>query len=188
MADLLTPIETRIDAILRLGRGADGTLGADALARAIAVDWFRRSANGASLRDVSYPLNQFDRAYALEWGAQGPNEERFNQACSRSLVRLELNLLLGHVAGAAHSAFVRTRGGEVGADAALRPRVRSNGDVHRIRRALCFGPLFGNDTEPPIASIEQVGATTVEDLSDRLLTTIPFVVVLNASNSLAYTP
>lgn len=188
MADLLTPIETRIDAILKGGRGADGSLGADAQARAITADVYRRSADGASLRDNAYPLSQFDRTYALEWGAQGPSEERFNQAHNRVLVRIELALLLGHVYGAAHAGLVRRLGTEVAATVVLRPRVRSNGDVHRIRRALCFAPLYGNDTEPPISNIEQVGATVVEDLGDRLLTTVPFVVTLFASNSLAYTP
>lgn len=188
MADLLTPIEARIDAVLKGARGVDGSLGTDAQARAIAADVYRRSADGASLRDNAYPLNQFDRTYALEWGAQGPSEERFNQAHGRVLVRVELSLLLGHIYGASHAAFVRLIGSEVAATAVLRPRVRSNGDVHRIRRALCFAPLYGNDTEPPISNIEQVGATTVEDLGDRLLTTVPFVVTLFVSNSLAYTP
>lgn len=186
--DLLTPIEERIDEILKGGRGTSGALGPDAQLRAIEADWFRRSAEGASLRDVAYPLNVFDRAYALEWGGQGANEGRYNQACSRALVRLSLNLLLGHVAGKGHAQFVRVRGTETGADAVLRPRVRANGDVFRLQRALCFGPLHGNDTEPPIATIEQDGATTVEDLGDRLLTTVPLIVVLNVSNVLAYSP
>lgn len=188
MADLLTPIEARIDAILKGGRGADGSLGPDAQARAIAADSYRRSADGASLRDNAYPLAQFDRTYALEWGSQGPSEDRFNQAHSRVLVRLELSLLLGHIYGAGHASLVRTLGSEVAATAVLRPRVRSNGDVHRMRRALCFAPLYGSDTEPPISNVEQIGATVVEDLGDRLLTTVPFVVTLFASNSLAYTP
>lgn len=188
MADLLTEVEARIDAILKGGRGADGSLGTDALARSIVGDVFRRSTEGASLRDVAYPLNNFDRTYALEWLGQGPSEERFNSAHDRTLVRLQLNLLLGHVAGRGHAEFVRLLGAESKATAVLRPRLRANGDVHRLRRALCFGGLFAGGTEPPIANIEQTEATTVEDLGDRLLTTVPFVVVINASNSLSYTP
>lgn len=188
MTDLLTPIETRLDAILTGGRGEDGSLGADVLARAIPSGRYRRSTQGASLRDVSYPLNVFDRAYALEWGAQGPVTERHNQSCSRVPVRIELALLLGHVYGAAHAQFVRTIAGEDAATVVLRPRVRGNGDVFRIQRALCFGRMHGNDTEPPIIAIEQSGPTTIEDLGDRILTTVPFVVVLNASNTEAYAP
>lgn len=188
MADLLTPIEARIDAVLKGARGVDGSLGTDAQARAIAADVYRRSADGASLRDNAYPLNQFDRTYALEWGAQEQPEEAANQADDRTVLRLELSLLLGHIYGASHAAFVRVIGSEVAATAVLRPRVRSNGDVHRIRRALCFYALHGNDTEPAIVSIQQIGRTTVEDLGDRLLTTVPFEVLVHASNSLAYTP
>lgn len=188
MSDVLTPIETRLDDILKGGRGVDGSLGTDAQARALTASVYRRSADGASLRDVAYPLNQFDRVYALEWGAQGSSEERFNAAHSRQLVRFELRLLLGHIYGSAHSALLRLIGSEVAATAALRPRVRSNGDVVRIRRALCFAGLYGNDTEPPIANIEQAGDTVVEDFGDRLLTTVPFIIVLNVSTSLAYAP
>lgn len=188
MSDVLTPIETRLDEILKGGRGVDGSLGTDAQARAITANVYRRSADGASLRDVAYPLNQYDRVYALEWGAQGSSEERFNSAHSRQLTRFELRLLLGHVYGAAHSALLRTIGTESASTAALRPRVRAGGDVVRIRRALCFAGLHGNDTEPPIAVIEQVGDTSVEDFGDRLLTTIPFSVVLNVSTSAAYSP
>lgn len=188
MADLLTPIEDRIDAILSGGRGRDGTLGVDAQARAIEAGVFRRSKDGASLRDPSYPLNQFDRAYTIEWGEQQPNEATYNQYASRSLVRLRLTLLIGHVYGARHAEFVRTIGGEDAGFAALRPRVRSNSDVHAMRRALCFGVLFGNDTEPTIANVLQTEPTAIEDAGDRLLTSVPFVVVLNASNVLDYTP
>jgi len=188
VTDVLTPIETRLDAILKGGRGADGALGADALARSIPADRYRRSTDGASLRDFAYPINGFDRAYSYEWGAIEPAEENANQACSRMLVRVSLELLLGHLYGAEHARMIRTVGSEVAATVALRPRVRLVGDVLRISRALCLGTLFGNDTDPVIVNVMPAGATSTEDLGDRLLTTVPFSVVLNVSQTSAYTP
>jgi hypothetical protein len=188
VADVLTGVVTRLDAILRAGRGADGSLGADAQARAIPADRYRKGTDGQSLRDVAYPINAFDRAYAYEWGELGYVEERGNDACSRILLRVRCVLLLGHVYGAANAAMLRIVGSEVAATAALNARSRAIGDVVRIRRALCFGPLYGNDTEPPIVSLEMDGTTSVEDFGDRLLTSIPFSVVVNASNTEAYTP
>lgn len=188
MADVLTPIETRLDDILKGGRGVDGSLGTDAQARALTANVYRRSADGASLRDVAYPLNQFDRVYALEWGAQTLEEGAENEVDDRELVRFELRLLLGHVYGAAHSALLRLIGHEVAATAALRPRVRSNGDIVRIRRALCFYALHGDDTSPAIVSIAQAGPTLVEDLGDRILTTLPLSVLLEVSRTASYTP
>lgn len=188
MADVLTPIETRLDAIIKGGRGVDGSLGTDAQARAITANIYRRSAGGASLRDVAYPLNQFDRVYALEWGAQALEEGAENEVDDRELVRIELRLLLGHIYGAAHAALLRLIGSEVAATAALRPRVRSNGDVVRLRRALCFYALHGDDTSPAIVSIAQAGPTLVEDLGDRILTTLPLSVLLEVSRTASYTP
>ncbi len=188
MTDVLTPIEERLDAILKGGRGTDGSLGVDALDRSITYSVYRRSADGASLRDVSYPLNQFDRVYAFEWSAQEPDEGSANEVDAVALVRFELRLLLGHVYGVGHVAMLRTFGGEAAATAALRPRARSGGDVTRLRRALCHYALHGNDTSPAIVSIAQAGAATIEDLGDRILTTLPLAVLLEVSRMAEYAP
>ena len=187
MADFLAEVTTRFDAILRGGRGLSG-LGADAAARAIPVDRYRRGLDGSSLRDAAYPLNAFDRAYSYEWGSMGLQEEYASEAVDRILLSFSLTLLLGHLYGTGHASFLRLVGGEVAATAAQQGYQRAAGDVVRIRRAICFGPLYQGSVEPPIVSVALAGPTTVEDLGDRLLTSIPLTVVLHASNTLAYTP
>ena len=187
MADVLAEITTRLDAILRGGRGVSG-LGADAAARAIPADRYRRGIEGALLRDSAYPVNGYDRAYAYEWGALALQEEYASEAVDRILLSCTLSLLLGHLYGTAHASFLRLVGGEVAATAATQGYQRALGDTVRIRRAICFGPLYQGGTEPPIVSIALTGSTTVEDLGDRLLTTIPLTVVINASNTLTYLP
>lgn len=187
MADVLTEVTTRLDAILRGGRGTSG-LGADAAARAIPADRYRRGLDGASLRDTVYPINAFDRAYSYEWGAMAVQEEYASEASDRVLLSFSMTLLLGHLYGAGHASFLRLVGSEAAATVAQQGYQRAAGDVVRIRRAICFGPLYQGGTEPPIVSIALAGSTSVEDLGDRLLTSIPLTVVLNASNTLAYAP
>jgi hypothetical protein len=53
---------------------------------------------------------------------------------------------------------------------------------------VCFGPLYQGGTEPAIVAVVLAGSTQVEDLGDRLITTLPLTVTINASNTLAYTP
>ena len=81
MADFLAEVTTRFDAILRGGRGLSG-LGADAAARAIPVDRYRRGLDGASLRDAAYPLNAYDRAYSYEWGSMSLQEDSVHKILS----------------------------------------------------------------------------------------------------------
>ena len=187
MADVLAEVVTRFDAILRNGRGLSG-LGADAAARAIPVDRYRRGIDGALLRDPAYPVNAFDRAYAYSWGAVSLVEEYASEAVDRILLACSLSLELGHLYGPAHASFLRLIGSEVAATAAQQGYQRAVGDVVRIRRAISFGPLYQGSVEPPIVSVALSGGTTVEDLGDRLLTSLPLTVVLHASNTLAYTP
>ena len=187
MADVLTEITTRFDAILRGGRGTSG-LGPDAAARAIPADRYRRGIEGALLRDAVYPENAYDRAYAYQWGGMSLQEEYASDAVDRILLSMRLELLLGHLYGTAHASFLRLVGGEVAATAATQGYQRALGDAVRIRRAICFGPLYQGGTEPPIVSVALTGDVSIEDLGDRLLTTLPLTVVINASNTLAYTP
>lgn len=187
MADVLAEVVTRFDAILRGGRGVSG-LGADAAARAIPVDRYRRGIDGAVLRDPAYPVNAFDRAYAYSWGAVSLVEEYASEAVNRILLACSLSLELGHLYGPAHASFLRLIWTEVAATVAQQGYQRAIGDVVRIRRAICFGPLYQGGTEPAIVAVVLAGSTQVEDLGDRLITTIPLTVTLNASNTLAYTP
>lgn len=188
MTDLLTPIEERLDLILRGGRGADGSLGPHAQARSIPADRYRRALDNASLRDLAYPSNAFDRAYFLDWISQGPAEPQYQQACDHALVVFEVELLLGHLYGVEQAAMLRVIGSEIAAVAAQHSRRRMHGDVHRIRRAITFAGLHGNDTDPAIVSIEQRAPTATEDLGDRLLTTLPLAVTLRCSNTAEYLP
>lgn len=188
MTDVLTPIVTRFDEILRGGRGANGSLGTDAQNRAIAADTYRKALDSVSLRDPSYPLNAFDRAYCLQWTAERDADEPNNQIDDRSLTIFSCNLLVGHLAGVGHAAMIKTVGTESGATVATQPTQRAAADAFRIYRALAWYELTGSSTDPVIVWVRRSGETTREDLVDRLLTTIPLEILLSVSNTAAYTP
>tara|TARA_R110000868_G_scaffold9907_1_gene48688 strand:+ start:247 stop:810 length:564 start_codon:yes stop_codon:yes gene_type:complete len=183
MADYLAQIITRFDAILAGGRGDDGALGTLAQARSIVADRYRKSADNFSMRDPSHPVAQYDRAYRLEWGGIGDTEEVANVRASSMLETIECKLLVGHLYGDAHAAFVRKIGSEVAATIVRQPTERASGDVVRMLRALRCGELWGNDTDPVIVDVRLIGRTSVEDFGDRLLSTASLEVVLDTTNT-----
>jgi len=182
VSDVLAGVVDRLDAILRLGRGADGSLGADAQARALAVQHFRKGVEGLSLRDPNYPLGAYDRSYSLEWTAMESTEE-FNGASSNFISTYNCNLLLGHLYGKGHSGLLKLLGSEVALTVCLQGTQRALSDATRVARALRFGPIHGADTDPVIVGIALGGTVQVEDLADRTITTIPLALTLLVSQT-----
>lgn len=183
MADVLTAVVTRLDAILKGGRGADGSLGPLALARSIPLDRYRKAADNVSMRDLGYPVAHFDRAYRIEWGSLADTEEEGNVRADTILQTLACRVLLGHLYGDAHAAMLRKIGSEVEATIARESTERAVGDTVRVLRALRCSELWGIDTSPVIVDVKMNGGTDVEDLGDRLLTTIPLAVVLRVTQT-----
>lgn len=188
MSDVLTAVETRLDLILRGGRGADGALGADALARSIVANNYRKALSNASLRDPSYPLNSFDRAYMIQWTGSAEVDDPNNTTDPRVLINHTADLLVGHLAGDAHAAMLKLLGAEVALVVTQQPTARAAGDAFKICRALTWYELTGADTDPVIVRIVRGGDITHDDQFDRILTTIPLRILLSISQTAAYTP
>ena len=64
-------LRNRLLAIVCDARGADGSLGADALAKSIPLGRFRRAQDGAPLRDPAYPAGALDRAVRVALRVEG---------------------------------------------------------------------------------------------------------------------
>ena len=62
MTSAYATLEARLYDIMVNGRGVNGALGADALAKSIPVGRFRAARQNAPLRDTTYPSVDFDRA------------------------------------------------------------------------------------------------------------------------------
>ena len=188
MSDLLSAIETRLDAILADGRGVDGALGAAAQARAITAGTFRRQADNAALDDPSFPAEAFDRGYTLRFTSAAPEPATNNPFQTPQFSRIALVITVGYLYGAALPALVDAQGSETQAASVYRADRRALSDGWRIERALVFPDLRGLDTDPVMVVCSRV-STTWQDLGGgRSLGVTTMDLVLQADELSAYGP
>lgn len=178
---LVKVAQARAVAILCEGRGADGSLGAQAQERAIALGTFRRVR--APLTDSATADELFHRGVYLRWPAlfaQGPVNRR--DPSVMETVRLEVSV--GYVAGRAqqqrdlvHVAPDSTDDPEA---FALDPSVYAIGDARRIRLALEWHELLFDDADThKILDAQHEGDASVIELSPtRLVCSQTFAVRL----------
>ena len=191
MTVLLAGVTARVDAILSQGRGADGSLGTPAQVRSIPAGVFRPSPNNAPLTDERVGTESFDRAYRRE-ELTIQDEPYANNTLSSSQLRvMRVALDVGYVYGQA-SAFIHTWPGstESAATVIWEARSRAISDAERIKRALCFQPLYqGASDDPVIVCITREGATEFQDLgAGRLIARTVFSVTLELDVSQDYDP
>lgn len=185
MSQRLDTVETRLDAILLSGRGADGTLGADAQAVAIPSGKYRRRARPTSMQDRAYPPEEFDRTLDYVWLQSADESDgggATNEYASPSLRRYRLDLQVGYLWGESWITYIRHRSatGETQLHAATYPYPRQANDAEEIRLAVAFPGLFQVSGDSPfIVGITPAGARTFTDVGPgRRLTTIPLAVIL----------
>lgn len=175
MANPYTWLRDRIGAVVVDGRGADGSLGAEAQARAIPVGRFRRAAENAPLRDASYPPEAFDRAVQLDWLDDGDLEGVNNPLNLNQLLTARLSITHGVVYGPALASWAMLLAGEVAADAVRGAKERALNDAERIKIALHWGNGLlrdGTETDPVPVACVRTGATSLVDLGNgRLVVT-----------------
>ncbi|MDB4930533.1 MAG: hypothetical protein JWM10_3017 [Myxococcaceae bacterium] len=168
-------LRERVLAVLVDGRGADGALGAEPQARAIAVGRFRRAAKNAPLRDPSYPAEAFDRAVQLDWLDDGDADGVQNSLDLTQYVTARFSLTHGVVYGPALAGWAMLYGTEVAADAVVGAKERAFNDAERMKVPLHYlnGLLRdGTETDPiPVACVRQGATSTVDLGGGRLLAT-----------------
>lgn len=189
-SDLLTPIEARVTDILANGRGQDGSLGADALARSIPAAFFRVADEHADLRDPGMDAATFDRAFRLEWSGSRDDPATNNSQQSILIETYTLRLTVGYLYGASANALLSPTATETRATAALRWIPRALSDGRNFGRALEQPELFrGAPTIDPVP----VGATRItSDIIDmgggRGLCVSTFDIVIQSNQDSGYLP
>lgn len=190
MASALDPIKARLVSVVCGGRGADGSLGPDALRCSIPVGRFRKGLRNVPLRDAGYPKGGFDRATRWTWVDATDEDDPNNDVDGVSLQLVRVRLEVGYLTGAGDEAFVKLAGGtgETTAGALLDPEARSINDALRIRRALGWPEIVqGAGIDPALYSCHRQGPTTLEDLGKgRALASTVYVVRLELNNATAY--
>ena len=196
MSQVLDALEQRLTDVLANGRGADGSLGADAQARSIPVNRFRPADAGGSLTDPQYEAGKADRAFRWTWlsvtdltGTRNPWDDPQPR---RALVRLDVLYLAG--AGAEIQPFVSVAAGtgETAAVAAVTATRRALSDAERIWRALGY-PLLTRDsptTDPEIIGVQRApeGSRAQELPGGRVLCSTVYVVDFQSNSSTTYDP
>ena len=188
MADLYSAVDTRLNAILQDGRGANGALGSEAQARSIPAGSFRRATDNAPLSDPQFPAEAFDCGYVLRFDASTDDPAPNNPYASPQIERSTLSVVVGYAQSAGMVGFVHTRGSEVAATCVARAPQRALSDAMRIKRAIEFGPLRGVDTDPVMIEATRLDSSVDDIGGGRLLLTVRFRLVIQYAATTAYAP
>ena len=179
-------LRNRLLAIVCDARGADGSLGADALAKSIPLGRFRRAQDGAPLRDPAYPAGALDRAVRVDWLSEADDEGVNNPLQAPHFYASRVSVTHAILYGSAISAAISVASGETAATVALQPQERALMDARRIRRALACPDLLraAADSDPvPLACVRE-GETTLEDLGNgRLLAVSTYTLRWQSDNA-----
>lgn len=185
------PLRQRLIDIVCNARGANGSLGTDALNKHIPLGRFRPAVDRAPLADPTYPSPMFDRAVFVDWLSDEDDEIVNNPLDSAHFMIARLSVSHGVYYGTATSAFITTVGSEVEATVALTPRERGLNDALRIKRALGCPDLLrgGTPIDPAPLNCVREGQTTLQDLlNGRLIVVTNYSLRYETSNSTNYDP
>jgi len=190
MTTAFETLRQRIFDIIVSGRGADSSLGPDALQKSIPTGRFRASTDRSPLQDPSYPATTFDRAVHLEWVSDEDDADN-NPLTSPQFMLARITISHGIYYGTGVSAFLSAATGETRATVALTPQERGLNDALRIKRALaCPDLLRGGTTIDPVPlGCTREGATSLVDLGGgRLLVVTQYALRYQTSNTTSYDP
>lgn len=146
MTNVVSLIETRLFDVLCRGRGNASEFGADALARSIPADRFRKSK--VPLNDPALSASVLDRSmYFRGWlprsGGVGPNDSLYDW---REQI-YEIELCVGYHSGIAKQDIVHTQTDESQEEAVVSWEIRAADDQRIVERALCCNALIHGDLD-----------------------------------------
>lgn len=184
MTALLTGFRTRVLDIVCNGRGADGSLGAQAQNRSIAANRYRPSANNAPLESLG--AESFDRAVRVAPASIGDEPFANNELSSAQLRVMSVFIEVGYAQGAT-PAYIDAKGSEVAATVQYTARERAISDAEMIKRALTFPELYqASGDDPEIVVITRNGRSEVTEMADRVVCRTVYDVTLQLNATTAY--
>ena len=190
MSDLYAHLRDRLTAIVVDGRGADGSLGAEAQARSIPAGRFRRASQNLPLRDPNYPGGAFDRAVRVDWLAESDDTPN-NPVNHPHFYVARVSVSHGVLYGPALAGATALASGESASVAVADYQERALSDARRIRRALACNALIRDAADTvscPIGCFRD-GETTLDDLGGgRLVVSSGLVFRYRLDNSDAGDP
>lgn len=170
MSHRLTQATARFAAILFEGRGADGSIGAEAAACSIPSGQFRRSF--APLRDAAEPTAVLHRGVYLWWAQSLPKPESTNARNQKILSEHTLRVEVGYLMGTAGEGFVHPAPAttESASTSVREPSLIANSDASRIAAALEWPELYQDSSDDPaIVDVQLIGIAGTEQAQPWLL-------------------
>lgn len=155
-------VQDRLRAVIE-GRGADGSLGSAAQARACTVDRYRTTET-TDPSTLDGPA--LDRACNVSLSTAGDLIPR-NVHCNERQVRAVLEVRIAYAAAPAQWELVHGEASNPDKQTAAADwGVRALDDAREIERALTWYELTGNDTTPVIEQVAPLGDATLNDLGN----------------------
>lgn len=190
MSWITSETDARFVAILESARGADGSLGSGAQARAIAAGAFRRVPDGAPLDDPACTRELADRGYEVHYDGWADDPSPANPLDGSQVVRLPILLKIGWAYGRDGAAFAATAGAETKTADVLATRSRAVAESWRAVRAVTFPDLVKSSSTPvAILTCQAAGPTTLQDTGRGYLMSVsPLEVWLSIDTTAAHTP
>ena len=192
MADLYYALRTRIEAIVVNGRGADGSLGPDALSKSIPVGRFRSAVKNAPLDDADFPAGSFDRSIRVDWLSVIDDNAGVNNPLDNPhfyLARISVSTAV--VYGPELTAFVDPTNTELASSSVVEAQERILNDAHRVARALACPTLIRDsaDADPVPLSCVREGETTLRDVGNgRMISQTVYSLRFQTNNADANDP
>lgn len=184
MSNPYLALRTRVEDILFNGRGADGSLGADAQNKSIPVGRFRTSVDNAPVRGV--PSSWTDRAVRLDWRSMGYDGLVPNPLDGPQIKVARVLVSHAVVYGADNAGQVVAASGETPATVVLQSQERALMDADRIIRALQCPSLIRDtaDTNPVPLACTMDGECVLDDGGDgRMYASSQFVLRYQVDNA-----
>jgi len=160
-------VRTRLEDILK-GRGADGSLGPAAQARACTVELFRVTSTPDLL---TIDASAFDRTCHIT--IDSLRDDTRNVQCNQYDLRATVTIVIGYAASAELWEIVHGEANEAAKRAAVAQwKSRAFDDLIMIDRAMTWYELTGNDTQPVIERLVPDGdAVTADSNNGRAILT-----------------
>lgn len=174
----IVAVANRLIAIIK-GRGADGSLGAAAQARACTVERFRVTSTSDLL---TLDAAAFDRScYATIKGLSDPTPRNVQSSLRQE--RATLTVTLGYASSQALWPIVYGEADDAAKQLAVTQwEARASDDIAMLDRALTWYELTGNDTAPVIERVAPTGElSSIENNNGRSLVIRRYEILMEAA-------
>ncbi len=190
MSYLLATVQQRLTAIVAEGRGVDGSLGADAMARSIPAGTFRVTPGNGPIDDTNLPPERYDRAFFWRWDSAFDDPTNNNPIQTVLIEAYRVTLAVGYYTGLRADDLAKPITGTDSASTMVeQARYRALSDARRLKVALEYPDLYRSvSDDPSIVGVRRETSVISDRGNGRLVCETSLVVTIQSNNTLPYNP